>query len=410
MTAFIQSDWLTSHSTRKVMDALEAERAGSARFVGGCVRNALLGEPVSDIDIATQLTPDVVQRVLKSAGCAVHPTGIEHGTLTVVAEGRPFEVTTLRRDVETDGRRAVVAFTEDWSEDANRRDFTMNALYAGHSGEVYDPTGAGLSDLGRRKVVFVGDPETRLREDYLRILRFFRFHAWYGVGEPEPAGVAACRALAAGLRTISAERIWMELKKLLGAPSPLGALRAMQATGVAAEIFIEQPDIGRLERFLAAERVDDASPDPLLRLLALTGIDPSSARELARRMKASSDERERLTAAGEIEEQVTSTATPEELRRLAYRRGVGAVFDKLMIERSDDPANDAAWASLIDHLSDWAPPECPIRGADVIDAGVPQGPRIGPIVRKVEDEWVASDFSLPRAALLARVAELASEN
>ncbi len=172
--------WMTSGSVRRVMQALEGERKGSARFVGGCVRNALLGAPVADVDIATQLTPDVVERVMRAAGIAVHPTGIEHGTLTVVADNQPFEVTTLRRDVETDGRRAVVAFTEDWAEDAQRRDFRLNALYAEPDGTLHDPTGGGLADASARRFVFVGDAETRIREDYLRILRFFRFNAWYG--------------------------------------------------------------------------------------------------------------------------------------------------------------------------------------------------------------------------------------
>ncbi|MEQ1784957.1 MAG: CCA tRNA nucleotidyltransferase, partial [Hyphomonadaceae bacterium] len=175
-------------AARRVMDALEAARPDCARYVGGCVRNALLGEPVSDIDIATQLVPDEVTQVMRAAGIAVHPTGIEHGTLTVVADHQPFEVTTLRRDVETDGRRAVVAFTQDWAEDAQRRDFRINALYADRNGQIFDPTGGGLDDLAARRIVFVGDPETRIREDYLRILRFFRFYAWYGREAPDAAG------------------------------------------------------------------------------------------------------------------------------------------------------------------------------------------------------------------------------
>ncbi len=409
MTTALQADWLADRSTRKVMDALEAERPGCARFVGGCVRNELLGEAVSDIDIATQLTPDTVSKVLKAADCAVHPTGIEHGTLTVVADGRPFEITTLRRDVETDGRRAVVAFTEDWAEDASRRDFTMNALYAAPTGELYDPTGEGLRDLGDRRIVFVGDPETRLREDYLRILRFFRFHAWYGREAPDAAGLAACQTHAAGLANISAERIWMEAKKLLAAPSPLGAIVAMRDAAVAKYVFETDLNIDRLRRLLDVERTDGARSDALLRLIALTGPDPQAMRAIARRMKASNEERARLTGPGEVSAPLSHAMDEKELRRIAYRSGKDAVLDRSKIARSDDPAHDADWAVLVRGLEAWDRPQAPIRGADVIAAGVPEGPGVGPIVRQVEDEWLASDFGLPREALLARIAELASE-
>ncbi|HVY90362.1 MAG TPA: CCA tRNA nucleotidyltransferase, partial [Hyphomonadaceae bacterium] len=238
-------------SARRVMDALEKARPNSARFVGGCVRNALLGQPVADVDIATQLTPDRVAEAMRAANIAVHETGIEHGTLTVVADHHPFEVTTLRRDVETDGRRAVVAFTEDWAEDAQRRDFRMNALYVSRDGDVFDPTGGGLEDIAQRRIVFVGDPETRLREDYLRILRFFRFYAWYGRGAPDAAGLAACAKLKSGLSGISAERIWMETKKLLAAPDPMPGLQAMEQSGVFAQLFPEAKGLDLVRRVVA---------------------------------------------------------------------------------------------------------------------------------------------------------------
>ena len=227
MTSIASEEWLRDPAVRRVITALEAQRPGGVRFVGGCVRNALLGLPISDIDLATQLPPADVANAARAAGLAVHETGVEHGTLTLVADHRPFEVTTLRRDVETDGRRATVAFTEDWIEDAYRRDFRMNALYADPDGTVFDPTGGGLEDVRNRRVVFVGTPEDRIREDYLRILRFFRFHAWYGDGAPDEAGLRACGRLKEGLSRISAERIWMETRKLLSAPSCLAALEAM---------------------------------------------------------------------------------------------------------------------------------------------------------------------------------------
>ena len=192
--------WLESQATRAVMRALEAAGgAGCARFVGGCVRNSLLGQPVDDIDIATRLRPEQTMAALKAAGLKAVPTGVEHGTVTGVSERRPYEITTLRRDVETDGRRAVVAFTEDWAEDAARRDFRLNALYADAAGTVFDPTGGGLEDAAAGRIVFVGEAETRIREDYLRILRFFRFYAWYGRGEPDAGGLAACAALKGGM-------------------------------------------------------------------------------------------------------------------------------------------------------------------------------------------------------------------
>lgn len=409
MTNLPPLEWLTAPSTQKVIGALEAERADSARFVGGCVRNAVLGAPVSDIDIATQMTPDVVQRVLKAAGCAVHPTGIEHGTITVVADGDVFEVTTLRRDVETDGRRAVVAFTEDWSEDANRRDFTMNALYADRHGVVHDPTGLGLKHAVSRRIVFVGDPSTRIREDYLRILRFFRFQAWYGSGEPDPAGLAACAELANGLDQISAERIWVEVKKLLASPDPVPTLIAMQQAGVLTAILTHDRNIERLRGLLQVEADLARDPDPLLRLLALLGDDKDEITDVGRRMKASNEERARLKGAHLVSEPLAAYTATSDLRRIAYRCGATALIDRLMLMFADDRESAIDWKRAIGAVESWQRPELPVRGADVIAAGVPQGPRVGPIVAAVEEEWIASDFSLSRDELLARIAALATE-
>jgi poly(A) polymerase len=212
------------------MAALEAAGGPDcARFVGGCVRNALIGAPVADIDIATTLEPEETDRAIRAAGLKAVPTGIAHGTVTAVSAHQPFEITTLRRDVTTDGRNATVAFTDDWAEDAARRDFRLNALYADGEGRVFDPTGEGVSDAVAGRIVFVGDPETRIREDYLRILRFFRFFAWYGRGEPDAAALAACGALAPGMTRLSAERVSKELMTLLAAPDPREAMAAMSA-------------------------------------------------------------------------------------------------------------------------------------------------------------------------------------
>src|SRR6478672_10767184 len=225
--------WLTASSTRAVMAALEAAGGpGCARFVGGCVRNALIGAPVDDIDIATTLKPEETDKAIRAAGLKAVPTGIAHGTVTAVTERTPFEITTLRRDVSTDGRNATVAFTDDWAEDAARRDFRLNALYADASGEVFDPTGHGVSDAAEGRIVFVGEARTRIREDYLRILRFFRFYAWYGRGEPDAEAMAACAALAEGMTRLSAERVSKEMLKLLAAPDPRRAVAAMREAGV----------------------------------------------------------------------------------------------------------------------------------------------------------------------------------
>lgn len=388
-------------TAQRVMDALETARPGSARFVGGCVRNALLGEPVSDIDIATQLTPDEVARVMLAAGIAVHPTGIEHGTLTVVADHKPYEVTTLRRDVETDGRRAVVAFTQNWAEDAQRRDFRINALYAGRDGQLFDPTGGGLDDLTHRRIVFVGDPETRLREDYLRILRFFRFHAWYGVGDSDAAGLAACAKLRAGLDGISAERIWMETKKLLGAPAPMRALAAMESSGVLAQLFPEARGLALLDKLVALEAAQKIPPDPMLRFLALFWKDAPAVHAVANRLKLSNDERHRLNWSAADETPLSATASAAELRAALYRVGSQVVRDRALLGWAGDGQD--GWDAAVRLADNWSRPVLPVSGGDLVAAGLPPGPAMGQALRKAEDAWIASDFTLDRDALLALV-------
>ena len=236
--AITHAAWLKAPETRALISALEQDRPGGSRFVGGCVRNTVMMREIDDIDIATQLTPDRVTDLVTRAGFAAHPTGVEHGTITVVVNHQPFEVTTLRRDVTTDGRRATVAFTEDWSEDAHRRDFRLNALYASPDGEVFDPTGGGLEDARVGRVIFIGDAHTRIREDYLRILRFFRFNAWYARGPIDPHGLTACADLVAGLDILAEERVWKEVKKLLAAPDARAAWEGMEAVEVRARAHL----------------------------------------------------------------------------------------------------------------------------------------------------------------------------
>lgn len=386
-------------AARRVMDALEAARPGSARYVGGCVRNALLEEPVSDIDIATQLVPDEVTKVMLAAGIAVHPTGIEHGTLTVVADHQPFEVTTLRRDVETDGRRAVVAFTEDWAEDAQRRDFRINALYADREGNVFDPTGGGLEDLAARRIIFVGNPETRIREDYLRILRFFRFYAWYGREAPDAAGLTACSNLRAGLDGISAERIWMETKKLCAAPQPMPALEAMDSSGVMAQIFPETRGLNLLRKRVALEAANGEAPDAMLRFLSLFWKDPAATRAIANRLKLSNDERNRIVWPAEDETPMTADMTPHDVRVAVYHVGAQVVSDRAKLTWAE--SGDPAWADVIALSETWPRPAMPLTGADLIAAGISPGPQMGATLRKAEAAWIASDFTLSRDALLS---------
>ena len=391
--------WMTA--AQRVMDALETARPGSARFVGGCVRNALLGEPVSDIDIATQLTPDEVERVMLAAGIAVHPTGIEHGTLTVVADHKPYEVTTLRRDVETDGRRAVVAFTQDWAEDAQRRDFRINALYAGRDGQLFDPTGGGLDDLKHRRVIFVGDPEMRVREDYLRILRFFRFYAWYGVGEPDAAGMAACAKLRTGMDGISPERIWMELKKILQAPQPLSGLEAMRDAGVLVVLLPKVKTLELLRKVVALGAERGEAPDPLLRLLALFENDETSLQWLQQRLRMSTSERRRLNLPSIRRALVTETMLAREVRAVIYSYDAQMVRDIAFLGLAE--TGSAAWRDILAIADTWQAPVMPINGADLITLGFTQGEQLGIALDAARKAWIASDFTLDRDALLALV-------
>jgi poly(A) polymerase len=394
---------MTSAAARRVMSALEAVRPGSARYVGGCVRNALLGEPVSDIDIATQLTPDKVEKAMLAAGIAVHPTGVEHGTLTVVSDRQPFEVTTLRRDVETDGRRATVAFTEDWGEDAERRDFRMNALYAAANGDIFDPTGGGLDDVAQRRVVFVGDAETRIREDYLRILRFFRFFAWYGRGAPDAAGLAACSKLRAGLAAISAERIWTEMKKLLSAPSPLAALEAMENAGILTAAFPNARGIGLLGKIVALEGGAGLAPDPMVRFLSLFWKDADAVHEAANRLKMSNEERHRLNWAAKDITVIEPGMNGRTMRRILYAIGPSVFRDRVVLEWAQRPDVSEMWKTLYDAAGAWERPVMPVTGDDMLALGVREGPAIGDALRRLEADWIDSDFKLKREQLLAKL-------
>jgi poly(A) polymerase len=402
--------WMTAPATRAVIEALEADGgAGCARFVGGCVRNAVLRKPITDIDIATTLTPDAVTRALAAAGLKAVPTGIDHGTVTAVAKGRPFEITTLRRDVETDGRRAVVAFTTDWAEDAQRRDFRLNALYADPSGRLYDPTAGGLADAHAGRIVFVGDAETRIREDGLRILRFFRFQAWYGRGEPDAAGLAACAALKRLIGQLSAERVSAELLKLLAADDPRPAVRLMAQTGVLAEVLPEAVGLARFEALVAIETEMLFTEDALLRLAALLPDDPTAAHDLAERLRLSTRQKFRLVNALNFEPKLVSWMSPRETRRLVYRMGVETFCDRVTLAwaASERPAATTQWRALLPTARSWTPPRFPLDGEEVMAAGVPEGPLVGAVMREVEAWWVENDFPTDKLALIERLKAVA---
>ena len=397
-------EWMRWPETRAAMAALTAG-GGEARFVGGAVRNALLGEPVTDVDIATPLTPEEVTKRLEAAGLQAVPTGMAHGTVTAVASGKPFEVTTLRRDVTTDGRRAVVAFTKDWAEDAARRDFTINAIYATEKGELFDPTG-GVGDLKAGRVRFVGDAEKRIREDYLRILRLFRFHAWYGKGEVDKPALAAASAEKAGLKKLSGERVQKELLKLLDALDPIPVLATMEEVGILSEILPPNPNIPRLKNLVEIDTARRCGP--IIRLGALiSNVD--HAKEVADRLKLSSADRDRLlvmaeTLATSLAKQPLSFA-----RALRYRQGRERFMAILFLNWAEHvrSSEQNVWDALVNLAEYWQPPKFPLDGRDAMAAGVKEGPAVGKILGELERWWIENDFKPDRAALLQRLKSLA---
>jgi len=396
----IEADWLTAPGTRAVMAALEAARPGGSRFVGGCVRNTLRRIPSDDIDIATQILPDDVMQALKTAGIRALPTGIEHGTVTAIFEGKPFEITSLRRDVETDGRRAVVAFTEDWAEDAERRDFRLNAIYASPDGTLHEVVPGSIDDALTGRVIFIGDGDQRLREDYLRILRFFRFNAWYGA-EVDADGLAACTRQKDGLAKIARERIWKELKRLLEAPDPSDAMLAMEESGVL-ETVLPDASAGTLPALVSAEQAAGLSPDPMQRLMALLPRRLRDVREVGRTLRLSNAEQERLAAWADPSLGHVETLGPAGLAEAFYRFGSQVVCDRALIEAAGG-AGDSLKLVLA-AAGRWSRPELPVGGADALAAGL-SGPAVGKALAQAEEAWIASGFTLSREALLARLSQ-----
>lgn len=412
MTVFLpKRPWMADRATTAVMSALaKAGGEGSARFVGGCVRDTLLGRDAEypDVDIATRLTPDQVMTGLVAEGLKVEPTGLAHGTVTAIAYGRPFEITTLREDVETDGRRAVVAFTQDWAKDAARRDFTMNALYADAEGRVLDPTGRGLDDARAGRVIFVGDPDTRIREDYLRILRFFRFQAHYAKGSPDAVALSACVRLADQLAKLSAERIAKEVLKLLSAPDPGPTVERMERTGVMSRISPDLDDLSRLLGLITIETQLGRRPDPELRLAALGPKDQSRIRALAKRLKVSNALRNRFLLACPGAVKLTAATSAYELRQAIWRLGPSPCHDQLLLAWAADLTlkNSPLWENHFALVETWRPPAFPISGDDILSAGIEEGPRVGRVRQALEDWWLEMDFPQDRRAALDQLTEL----
>jgi poly(A) polymerase len=404
-------DWLAHGATRKVISALEAARPASARFVGGCVRNTLMKSPVEDIDIATQLTPQQASHALEAAGIRVIPTGIDHGTITAIEDGRSFEITTLRRDVETDGRRAVIAYTQDWDEDAQRRDFRLNALYAEPGGRLHDPVGGGIEDALAGRVIFIGDADERLREDYLRILRFFRFNAWYGAGIDD-AGLAACARQKEGLRKIAAERIWKEFRQLLAAPDPGLALTAMFASGVAGAILPPTDKtraLTRLRGLVQAETTSGEAPEPLRRLLALLAVAPETIEAIEAFIagaRLSNSEARRLRDWAHREDTPKPTAQEQSWRAVRYRLGEEVFLDALLLDAAQGSWPDDRLVRACQLARNWQAPAFPVGGNDLLSLGF-CGPQVGEVLSRLKARWIASDFQAGREELVELARQLA---
>ncbi|PWE56855.1 CCA tRNA nucleotidyltransferase [Metarhizobium album] len=418
MTNLAGEDWFRNPALTRVLALLNSDGA-VGRVVGGAVRNSLLGIPVSDIDIATTLRPEAVMERAAVAGVKAVPTGLAHGTVTLVVDGTPFEVTTLRRDVETDGRHAQVAFSTDWQADAERRDLTMNALYVDANGDVVDLVG-GLADIDSRTVRFIGDASMRIAEDYLRILRFFRFFAHYGSGRPDAAGLKASAAARSKLKTLSAERVWSELKKLLSAADPGRALLWMRQAGILTEILPESEKWGidAIPALVGTEKALGWDADPRLRLAAIVPPDAERLAAMAARLRLSREE------AGYFSAWATAPAVADDMAgtafsRLLYRHGAEGIKVRLKLALAsarvraenggvEDMQRAGRLSDLLNRAERWQKPVFPLSGADVLAAGIAAGPKVGETLSRLETEWLDRNFSVDRATLVARLQEIAN--
>jgi poly(A) polymerase len=390
--------WLREGVVVRLLALLDRD-GEEARVVGGAVRNSLLGLPFSEIDVATTAVPEEVVRRVEAAGHKAVPTGIEHGTITAIIERRPVEVTTLREDVETFGRKARVVFGRDWKADAERRDFTINALSASADGTVYDYVG-GLADIAARVVRFIGDPQRRIAEDYLRILRFFRFHAHYGHGAPDPAGVHACIAGRDGLDMLSHERVRMELLKLLSAPHATPTLAVMAEAGILVSVLGGVPQLASFENVVKAEAASGAAPDAIRRLGALSVWVKEDAERLSERLRLSNAETERLLGL-DLWWRVSPAAGDQAARTLLYHLGPQSFVDRALLawSRSPEGAADETWNALVRLPERWTAPDFPLKSADFVRRGIGPGPALGAAMRAAKEAWIAADFPADGATL-----------
>ena len=384
--------WLAAQPLAEVLAALNGD-GEEARVVGGAVRNALLGEPPGDIDLATTATPEEVTRRAHAAGFKAVPTGFEHGTVTIVAHGHPFEVTTLREDVETFGRKARVAFGRDWRADAERRDFTMNALSLSPDGTVHDYVG-GLTDLDARRVRFIGDPAKRIAEDYLRILRFFRFHALYGGGDSDREGLHACIAGREGLRGLSRERVRMELFKLLVAPLAAPTLTSMSDAGLLQLVLGGVAQLASVDAMVRIESATGGGPDAVRRLGALAVQIEEDADRLGERLRLSNVEHRRLRVMAEGWRRLSPTTSQQDRRACLYRLGAESFADRVLLAwaRAGTGGDDAGWQALMRLPQQWLVPAFPLRAAAFIERGVAKGPALGAAMQAAEEAWIAEGF------------------
>jgi poly(A) polymerase len=391
--------------TQRVMQALLAN-GGDARFVGGCVRNALVNRAVMDIDIATPLLPEQVIERLKDHKIAYAPIGLKHGTVTAIVDGHPFEITTLRLDVQTFGRHAEVKFTDDWKTDASRRDFTINAMSATVDGDIYDPFG-GIGDLRHGHVKFVGEPEKRIEEDVLRILRFFRFYAHFGRGEPDEAALKACAAAAKQVAKLSAERIRMEVLKLLESDNCPATWRLMTHCGVVTHFLPEATSIAALENLVQLEARLECPAFPLRRLAALLEVTPAGLRHVVQHLKLSNDQSAQLSMMINPDIDISMQMSDSAVRKLVYKMSNDAVRSLLLLAAARAENKDGL-KRLYDIATNFHAPMFPLHGEDVLKTGRKPGPDIGRVLAVIEDWWVSEDFKPNRKACLERLRSVSS--
>ena len=399
--------WLSEGPLTRLLHVLD-RNGEEARIIGGAVRNALLGEPIGDIDVATTAIPAEVTRRTTAAGFKPIPTGIEHGTITIVVSGQPFEVTTLREDIETFGRHANVSFGRDWKADAERRDFTMNALSLSADGRVHDYVD-GIKDLAARRVRFIGDPAKRIAEDYLRILRFFRFHAAYGHGAFDAQGFHACIVARAGLDQLSRERVRMELLKLLVTRHAVATLATMTEAGILVNVLGGVPHLASFANLTKLEPAAGVAADPVRRLGALGVVTAEDADRLMQRLRLTNAEHARLTSIADRWWRVSPTGD-HEARAMLYRLGTERFTDRALVAWSRSPANavDDAWRALATLPARWVVPVFPLRAADFMKRGIAKGPGLGAALDAAETAWIAADFPHDRVSI-ETIAETATE-